>query len=153
MAKSGKRVAWVELYLDLVFVLAIAELTRNIAGDPRISTVFRTLGLFAVVWWTWVGFAVLYNRHGSDHPSQRALFLVASVPVAVAAVATESASRGDPKMFALSLSVTRMLLAAAHAHDDDPQSNVGDALRRRTAQTYAASALLFLITIWVPPPA
>lgn len=152
MAESRKQVAWVELYLDLVFVLAIAELTRNIVSDPRLSTVFGTLGLFVAIWWTWVGFAVLYNRHGSDHLAQRTIFLIASVPIAVAAVATGAASHGDPKMFALALAVTRMLLAAAYTHDDNPQSNVGDPLRRRTAQAYAISAALFLTTIWTPSP-
>jgi low temperature requirement protein LtrA len=156
MAGSGKRVAWVELYLDLVFVLAVAELTRRIVDDPHFSTVAGTLGLFAAIWWTWIGFAVLYNRHGSDHPGQRALFLIASVPVAVAAVATEAASNGDLKIFALSMAGTRMLLAAVHVHvhvhDDDPHSDVGDALRRRTARAYAISATLFLITIWIPSP-
>jgi low temperature requirement protein LtrA len=152
MAEPGKRVAWVELYLDLVFVLAVAELTRNIVVDPRFSTVLRTLGLFVAIWWTWIGFAVLYNRHGSDHAAERTLFLVASVPVAVTAVATGAASQGDPKMFALGLAITRVLLAAAHARDDNPESDVGDALRRRTAQTYAVSAALYLITIWVPSP-
>lgn len=152
MAEPGKRVAWVELYLDLVFVLAIAELTRNIVTDPRFLTVLGTLGLFAAIWWTWIGFAVLYNRHGSDHAAQRTLFLVASVPVAVLAVATGPASHGDAKMFALSLAVTRVILAAAYTHDDHPQSNVGDALRCRTAQAYAVSVVLYLITIWVPSP-
>jgi low temperature requirement protein LtrA len=152
LPETGKRVAWVELYLDLVFVLAIAELTRNIVDDPRVSTVLGTLGLFVAVWWTWVGFAVLYNRHGSDDPAERTLFLAASVPVAVAAVATGSASHGDPKIFALSLAVTRVLLAAAHARHNAPESTVGDALRHHTAQAYGVSAVLYVVTIWVPAP-
>ncbi len=52
-------------------------------------SVWIALGLFFTLWWTWVGFAVLYNRHGADEPLQRLLFLAASVPAGVAAVAIE----------------------------------------------------------------
>jgi low temperature requirement protein LtrA len=50
-------------------------------------SVWVALGLFVTLWWTWVGFAVLYNRLGADVPGQRLLFLAASVPVGVAAAA------------------------------------------------------------------
>ena len=103
-AVVGKRVSWVELYLDLVFVLAVAQLANLIVADPEMSSVWIALGLFATLWWTWVGFAVLYNRHGADRPEQRLLFLAASVPAGVAAVAIEPASvgrrrglRGEPR--------------------------------------------------------
>ena len=29
-------------------------------------SVWIALGLFVTLWWTWIGFAVLYNRHGAD---------------------------------------------------------------------------------------
>ena len=38
-------------------------------------SVWVALGLFVTLWWTWVGFAVLYNRQGADEPRQRLLFL------------------------------------------------------------------------------
>ena len=34
MDDQGKRVAWVELYLDLVFVLAVAQLAHLIEAEP-----------------------------------------------------------------------------------------------------------------------
>lgn len=35
---------------------------------------------------------------------------------------------------------------------DDPDSPVGDALRLRTANAYAPSAVLFVVSIWIPRP-
>jgi low temperature requirement protein LtrA len=150
--ETGKRVSWVELYLDLVFVLAIGELANLIIGTPKLHTVWVTLGLFVVLWWTWVGFTILYNRHGDDENAQRALYLAASVPVAAAAVALGPASRGQIAGFAVSMAVTRVLLAVGNARDDDPDSPVGDDLRRRTARAFASSAVLFIVSIWVPRP-
>lgn len=65
---EGKQVSWVELHLDLVFVLAIGQLARLIVDRPEMQSVRIALGLFAPLWWTWVGFAVLYDRHGADEP-------------------------------------------------------------------------------------
>ena len=111
---EGKRVSWVELYLDLVFVLAIGQIAHLIVAEPEMHSVWVALGLFFVLWWTWVGFAVLYNRHGADAPLQRLLFLAGSVPAGVAAVAVEPASTGDVTVFAISLAVTRLVLAVAN---------------------------------------
>jgi low temperature requirement protein LtrA len=83
---SGKRVSWVELYLDLVFVLAVGQLAHLIVAHPQMHSVWVALGLFFTLWWTWVGFAVIYNRLGEDVAAQRLLFLAASVPIGVAAV-------------------------------------------------------------------
>jgi low temperature requirement protein LtrA len=145
--ETSKRVSWVELYLDLVFVLAVGQLAHLIVGEPEMRSVWIALGLFFVLWWTWVGFAVLYNRHGADAPAQRLLFLAASVPAGVAAVAIEPASAGDSGVFAASLAVTRLVLAAI--------SGVGagrtDLLRLRVARAYVMSAALFAISIGAPP--
>ena len=100
--RVGKRVSWVELYLDLVFVLAVGRLAHLIVADPEMHSVWVALGLFVTLWWTWVGFAVLYNRHGADSHALRLLILAGSVPVGVAAVAIDPASTGDSTVFALS---------------------------------------------------
>ena len=139
----GKRVSWVELYLDLVFVLAIGQLAHLIVTEPEMPRVWIALGLFVTLWWTWVGFAVLYNRHGADEPLQRVLFLAGSVPAGVAAVAIEPAASGDTTVFALSLAVTRLVLALANA------VNRADV---RITRACLLSAALFGLSAAVPEP-
>jgi len=143
----GKRVSWVELYLDLIFVLAVGRLAHVMVAEPETSSVWVALGLFVILWWTWIGFAVLYNRHGRDAPAQRLLFLAGSVPAGVAAVAIEPASEGRSTVFALSMAVTRLVLAGAHA-------GLGwrDVLGRRISRAYLTSAAAFLVSIWMPGP-
>ena len=140
--ETGKHVSFVELYLDLVFVLAVGELAHLIVDDPRFGKALITLGLFTALWWTWVGFTVLYNRFGNEDQWQRVLFLTASAPIGVAAVAVGPASKGHVVAFAVALVATRVLLAVGHTRDDDPNSSVGDALRLRTARAYVLSAVV-----------
>jgi low temperature requirement protein LtrA len=127
-------------------------LSRLIVDAPEVRTIFIAFGLFVPIWWTWVDFAVLYNRHGDDEPVQRMLFLTISVPVAIAAVATKSASHGHVAAFALSLAATRVMLAVAHMHDPDPTTTIGDALRQQTAWSSGVSAVVFAASIWIPSP-
>src|SRR4051794_36376985 len=68
MGGSGKRVSWVELYLDVVFVLAVGQIAHVIADRPAMRSAWIALGLFATLWWTWMGSPALYTRHGDDAP-------------------------------------------------------------------------------------
>jgi low temperature requirement protein LtrA len=148
MNESGKRVSWVELYLDLVFVLAVGQLAHLLVAHPDMRHVWIALGLFFVLWWTWVGFAVLYNRHGADDTAQRLLFLAGSVPAGVAAVAIEPASTGDVAVFSLSLAVIRVLLAAGYGY----KAGRTELLRLRIGRACVASAALFAISAVTPGP-
>ena len=146
---EGKRVSWVELYLDLIFVLAVGELAHLIVGEPEMRSVWIALGLFFTLWWTWIGFSVLYNRFGVDKAPQRLLFLAGSVPTGVAAVAIEPASTGDVTVFALSLAMARVVLAIANGWGGAWR----EVLRGRITVSYLISATLFVVSIWVPEPA
>ena len=145
---GGKRVSWVELYLDLIFVLAVGQLSHLIVAEPEMRSVWIALGLFFALWWTWIGFSVLYNRFGVDAAPQRLLFLAGSIPTGVAAVAIEPASTGDVGVFAVSLAITRLILAGANGMD----GGWHELLRGRIAVSYGISALLFVVSIWVPEP-
>ena len=148
MGEDGKRVSWVELYLDLVFVLAVGQLAHLIVAQPVMHSVWIALGLFFTLWWTWVGFAVIYNRLGDDVPAQRLLFLAASVPIGVAAVAIEPASSGDSTVFALSLAVARLALAGAYVATGDGKP----LLREQITRACLASAGLFALSAATPEP-
>jgi low temperature requirement protein LtrA len=147
MDEAGKRVSWVELYLDLVFVLAVGQLAHLIVERPEMRSVWIALGLFFVLWWTWVGFAVLYDRHGADHPRQRVLFLAASVPAGVAAAAIMPVSEGKAGVFAGAMAVTRVILAVANAAEGRDSL-----LQQRIARACLISAALFAVSIVVPEP-
>jgi low temperature requirement protein LtrA len=147
MDEGGKRVSWVELYLDLVFVLAVEQLARVVIEHPAKRSVWIALGLFVTLWWTWVGFAVLYNRRGADHPRQRVLFLVASVPAGVAAAAVAPAATGDTGVFAAAMAVTRVIQAVANGF-----AARESVLQQRIARAYLVSAALFAVSIAVPEP-
>jgi low temperature requirement protein LtrA len=149
--ETGKRVSWVELYLDLVFVLAIGELASLIISPPKLHTVWVTLGLFVVLWWMWVGLTILYNRHGFDERATRRLSRCQRARGGCPQSPLGPPSRGHIAAFAVSLVATRVVLAVGNTRDDRG-SPVGDDLRWRTVRAFALSAVLFIVSIGLPRP-
>jgi low temperature requirement protein LtrA len=57
---------FLELFLDLVFVLALAQLSRTLVEQLTWSGAFQTLVLLVALWWVWVhtaSFADLFDPH------------------------------------------------------------------------------------------
>ena len=57
--REGDQVTPLELFFDLVFVLAITQCTALMAHDPTWECLVRGLVVLGVLWWAWVGYAWL----------------------------------------------------------------------------------------------
>lgn len=110
-----KKASWVEVYFDLVFVLAVARVAHIVAAGHGWSAIVTALGVFLVLWWTWIGFVLFYNRYGDEKSQlQRVLLILGTIPCGVAAVAVDELAHGERLVFALSMAAVRLLLAVAH---------------------------------------
>ena len=145
---GGKRVGWVELYFDLVFVFAVGQVAHGIVTDPHWPRVAAALGLFMTLWWTWIGFAVLYNRRGDDKRNPDRLFVLAgTIPCAIAATQAHHVFEGHPAVFALALAGVRLILAVAHRWPAE-----GEVSQHRIGWGYALSTLLFVTSAFLSSP-
>ncbi|MBM0233002.1 low temperature requirement protein A [Micromonospora sp. STR1_7] len=80
--EAGHRHAtWLELFLDLIFVYALAAVVNRLGKDPTPSptSVLAVIGLFVVIQWAWVGQVYYDNRFDPDDALHRMLVLVALV--------------------------------------------------------------------------
>ena len=80
-----------ELFFDLAFVLVVAELAISLREDvsPGGAAIFA--GLFALVWWSWVGSTLYANRFDHDDVVYRLYKLCSMAAViGLAAAATEA---------------------------------------------------------------
>jgi len=57
--REGERVSPLELFFDLVFVLAITQCTALMSHDPTWRGIGRGLVVLGLLWWSWVGYAWL----------------------------------------------------------------------------------------------
>lgn len=145
---EGKRVSWVELYFDLIFVFAVGQVAHVMVERPEWRGVLIALGLFATLWWTWIGYVVLYNRSGEDRPIQRLFLIIGTVPCAIAATQAHGVAVDEVSGFALALAGARVVLAVAYPMVNPEIRAAG----RTTGAAYAVSAAALIVSAFIPPP-
>src|SRR5688500_1747073 len=57
--REEERVTPLELFFDLVFVLALTQCTALMADEPTWEGVAKGVLILGVLWWSWVGYAWL----------------------------------------------------------------------------------------------
>jgi low temperature requirement protein LtrA len=123
-------VSALELFFDLVFVLAITQVTLLLAEDATLAGLLRGLLILALLWWSWVGYSWLTNSVDTDDVATRVSIFVAMAAFTVAALAVPAAYGDDAVPFALAYAVVRAMQVGLYAYgtdDDDP--NHGAILR------------------------
>src|SRR2546425_11510914 len=73
---SLRRVTWLELFFDLIFVAAVAQVDAPLSMDYSLAGGFRFLAFFLLVWWVWAGHTLYSTRFDTDDLIQRLLTLV-----------------------------------------------------------------------------
>ncbi len=106
-----KPVTWLELFFDLVFVAAVAQVGEPLARDFSPSGLVRYGFLFFLIWWAWLGHSMFNTRFLVDDPLQRLFTLIQIFATAVmAANARDALSSRDAAGFSAAYAVVRIVL-------------------------------------------
>jgi low temperature requirement protein LtrA len=121
--RLGERVTALELFFDLVFVLAVTQCTALMTHEPTWEGVGQGMVVLGLFWWTWIGYAWLTSVVDPEEDAVRIAMFVAMAAVLVASLAIPH-SFGDE---GLTLAIAYGVVRAAHialfglASRDDPQ--------------------------------
>ncbi|MCB0501491.1 MAG: low temperature requirement protein A [Bacteroidetes bacterium] len=63
--KEERKVSWLELFYDLVYVIAIANITHHVAAHFNMDSLFSFLYFFVMIFWGWLNGSLYYDLHGS----------------------------------------------------------------------------------------
>jgi low temperature requirement protein LtrA len=153
-AAGERRATWFELYFDLVFVAAVAELAAGLAKDPSGAVFARFAGLFVVVVWAWVGFAMYANRFDTDDVIYRLAKSAAALAVAALAIQIPRviAGHGGSVGFAAGYVVVRSLLIALYVRARLHVRGQGRELIDSYLASFSLTTGLWLASIFVPGP-
>lgn len=128
VARQSERVTPLELFFDLVFVLALTQCTTLIAGRPTWVGVARGMLVLAVLWWAWVGYAWLTSVVDPEEGAVRLAIFAAMAALLVAALCVPGAFGGEALLFACAYAVVRgahiMLFRVASREDPDLRHSV-----------------------------
>ncbi len=146
-----RHATWLELFFDLVFVVAIAQLADGLAEDPSVHGFLVFAGLFVAVWWAWVGYTFYADRFDTDDPPHRALMIAGMFAVAVLASVIPEAFHGETASFALAYAAVRaiVVLLNARAWWHIPAARP---LLDVYIPAFTASIVIFVVSAAVEPP-
>jgi low temperature requirement protein LtrA len=150
-ADSGRRVTWLELFFDLIFVAAVSQVAEPLREHYSVVGLLRFAPLFVLIWWAWTGHTVFSTRFDTDDVIQRGLTLVQMFAVAVmAANAKDALDSRSSAGFAAAYAAVRFVLVAQYFR----ARHVPEArpLTRRYLVGRGAAAILWLASALVPAP-
>jgi low temperature requirement protein LtrA len=120
--REGERVTPLELFFDLVFVLAITQCTALMSQHPTWSGLAQGVLVLAVLWWSWTGYTWLTSVVDPEEGAVRIAMFAAMAAFLVVSIAVPKAF-GD---LALEFAIAYGAVRAAHialfvlASRDDP---------------------------------
>ena len=108
--REEERVTPLELFFDLVFVLALTQCTALMAAQPTWQGLCKGLLVLALMWWTWVGYAWLTSVVNPEEGIVRLAMFAAMAAVLVASLCIPEAFDSSALLFAAAYAAVR----AAH---------------------------------------
>ena len=120
--RERETVSPLELFFDLVFVLAITQCTALMAHDPTWRGISRGLVVLGLLWWAWVGYAWITSVVDPDEGGVRVVLFAAMAALLVTSLCVPDAFGEQGLVFVLAYAAVR----AAHialfllASRDDP---------------------------------
>ncbi len=151
-ADQPRHATWTELFFDLVFVVAIAELAELLHHDPSARGFLQFVALFVPCWWAWVLFTFYADRFDTDDVVHRIFMLGGMLAVTGLAVNIHDAFTGGWAGFAASYLIVRtavvILYLRAARHVPAARNNL-----RLLLVSYAPGSALWLLSIALPTPA
>jgi len=136
-----------ELLFDLIFVVAVAaatdELAHGIAGGHGLAALAGFLQVFFAIWWAWMNFTWFASSYDTDDVAYRLLTMVQMSGVLVLAAGVPAAAGSDYRAVTVGYVIMRTGLVAQWL-----RAGVEDAASRRTAVRYA-TGISVLQVCWV----
>jgi low temperature requirement protein LtrA len=132
--REDERVTPLELFFDLVFVLALTQCTTLIADTPTWGGMLKGVLVLGMLWWSWTGYAWLTSVLDPEEGAVRLAIFAAMAAFLVAALCVPHAFGSEALLFACAYAVVRAshIVLFMLASREDPEL-------RRSVLTLAAS--------------
>ena len=148
---TDRRVSFLELFFDLVFVVVVAQLAHRLAEHPDWAGVGWYVFLFYAILSSWTNGTLYYDLHGTDDVSVRVFTFAQMLAVAVMGVfvgdVPGEGSAGFALAYAANITVLVVIWFRTGVHDP---SHRPASIPYSTG--YLISALMFVASVFVDAP-
>ena len=101
--ETERRVSFLELFSDLVYVVVIAQAARELSGSVSIRGYLEFLIVFGVIWVAWANGTLYYELHGREDGRTRTYVFIQMAILTLLAVFTGKAASDTGTEFAVVL--------------------------------------------------
>lgn len=149
--EKERRATWLELFFDLIFVVAIAQLAHNLNQHFSFTGLAEFVILFIPVWWCWLGATFYDTRFDNDGLVDRLITLMQMAIVAIMAANLHHGLASSAVGFALSYVAFRTVLVCQYLHAGYhvPEAR---SLANWYAIGFSSSIIFWLISVFLPTP-
>lgn len=147
---EGRKATWFELFFDLVFVVAVAQLASAYAHHYHVAGAAQFAAAFLAMWWCWLGHTFHGTRFDRDLPRQRRLGFAQISAVALLAYGASDPLGSRAWAFGGGLAAFKALLVLAYLAERHWRGAAG--LIRVYTWLYGLQALLWLAGAAAPGP-
>lgn len=145
---SGRKATWFELFFDLVFVVAVAQLSGAYAHHYDLAGAALFAVAFLAMWWCWLGHTFHGTRFDQDLPRQRLVGFMQMGAVALLGYGASAPLSDRAWAFGGGLAAFKLLLALAYRNEQHWRGATG--LIRVYAALYGVQAVLWLVGVLLP---
>ena len=136
-----RRPGWTDLFFDLVFAAAIAQLSAPLDHDYSLYGIARFAFLLTLVFLAWFGYTAFSTQFAVDDVVERVLIVAQVFLVAVmAANATDALSSSDAAGFGAAYGGVRAILALQYARvawaAGQPEPSLGEESAASVSQSW-----------------
>ncbi len=119
MPETHRKATWLELFFDLIFVVAIAKATHVLShahhGHIGWDMYLKYVLIMIPIWWAWTGHTLFANRFDTDDFLQRGLTLLQMLCAVILSVFIDPDFDANYLGFLLSYAAIRSLVVVMYA--------------------------------------
>ncbi|NDJ33937.1 MAG: low temperature requirement protein A [Chloroflexi bacterium] len=147
-----RKASWLELFFDLVFVVAVAELAHTFADHQDAAGALQFVLLFVALWWVWIGVTYYHERFETNDISLRLLTFAQMLCVAIMGYHIHDGTSETSAGFAIGYIGARTLLLAMWLWGGFNNAEARP-MTNRFGIGFSISLALWVISLFVPVPA
>ncbi|HET8964035.1 MAG TPA: low temperature requirement protein A [Chitinophagales bacterium] len=87
--QKERRISWLELFFDLVYVIAISHITHHLAAHISFNSFLEYCCLFTLIYWGWLNGSIYHDLHGNEGLRTRLITLWQMMIIAAIVIALE----------------------------------------------------------------
>lgn len=89
---EDRRVSWLELFFDLVYVIAISRITHRLAHHMSFADFADYVSMFTLIFWGWLNGSLYHDLHGTEGLRTRLMTLWQMMIIAALAITIDQSS-------------------------------------------------------------